>query len=579
MKTIQTDVFVVGAGPTGLSCAALLARQGVKVLAITRYSGLANSPRAHITNQRTMEVLRDLGIEERVLAAAMPGKMMGQVVWATSFAGTELARRKSWGASAARLSDYALASPSDLCNVHQHVLEPILCDAAREFGADVRFSLELMSMEQNERGVRSLCRDRVTGEEVEVLSQYAIGADGDNSVVCREIGFEVEGQMALGHMLNYWIKADLAPWTAHRPGALYQIIQPGAGIAVFVNVAPWDEWVMSMPYNPADGEPDTSDAAATQLARQFVGDDSLQVEVELVSTSKWTINQVFATQMHKGRVMIAGNAAHRHPPAGGLGANTCIQDAYNLCWKLALVLRGQAGSALLHSYNDERQPVAKQIVLRANQSMKSLFALPQAFGLHPGQPEADAWNAIHGMFSAEGNGTERREQLHKALAMQDFNFNAIGVELGQRYASSAIAGDGSHVEPTRDPELYYEPSSSPGSPLPHAWLARGTQNISTLDLAGQDGFTVITGIGGERWIEAARNAADKLGIAINGVRIGLGPKVDAQDVYGDWAALREIGESGCLLVRPDRHIAFRAMCAVDDPEAVLTAALVQILAR
>ena len=577
MKTIQTDVFVVGAGPTGLSCAALLARQGVKVLTITRYSGLANSPRAHITNQRTMEVLRDLGIEERVLAAAMSGKMMGQVVWATSFAGTELARRKSWGASAERLSDYALASPSDLCNVHQHVLEPILCDAAREFGADVRFSLELISMEQDAQGVRSLCRDRVTGEEVEVLSQYAIGADGDNSVVCREIGFEVEGQMALGHMLNFWIKADLTPWTAHRPGALYQIIQPGAGIAVFVNFEPWDEWVMSMPYNPADGEPDTSEAAATRLARQFVGDDRLQVE--LVSASEWTINQVFATQMHKGRVMIAGNAAHRHPPAGGLGANTCIQDAYNLCWKLALVLRGQAGSALLQTYNEERQPVAKQIVLRANQSMKSLFALPQAFGLHPGQSEQDSWSAINGMFSAESNGTERREQLHKALAMQDFNFNAIGVELGQCYASPAVVSDGSRVEPQRDPELYYEPSTSPGKPLPHAWFARGTQNISTLDLAGKDGFTVITGIGGEVWLDAARSVAAKFDIAVRGVSIGLGPKVDAQDVYGDWAALREIDESGCLLVRPDRHIAFRATSVLDDPEAALSAAFAQILAR
>lgn len=579
MKTIDVDVLVVGAGPTGLACAALLARQGVHVLAITRYAGLANSPRAHIINQRTMEVLRDLGIEQRVTAAAMPGKMMGQVIWASSFAGTELARRKSWGAAADRLSDYALASPSDLCNVHQHVLEPILCEAAREFGAEILFNLELVAMRQDADGVVSQCRDRRTGEQVEVRSRYAVGADGDNSVVCREIGFETEGRMGLGHMLNYWIEADLTPYTAHRPGALYQIIQPGgpfgASTAVFVNVKPWTEWVMSMPYDPADGEPDGSEAAATAWARKLVGNPDLAVR--LISTSKWTINQLYARQMHKGRVLIAGNAAHRHPPAGGLGANTCIQDAYNLCWKLALVLRDRAGPRLLRSYCDERQPVARQIVMRANQSMKSLFAMADAFGLRPGQTEAEGWASIDGLFAATPEGERRRARLQAALPLQDFNFNALGVELGQRYASSAVVADGTATAPTSDAELHYHPSTAPGGTLPHAWVSRGNRNVSTLDLVGNDRFTVLTGPGGQRWLDAAGQLARTLHIEIGGINIGLGAAVDAEDVYGDWARLREIDETGCLLVRPDRHIAFRAMTMADDPEQVLSAALRQIL--
>ncbi|UUT34785.1 FAD-dependent monooxygenase [Microbacterium elymi] len=293
--TLEQDVFVVGAGPTGLACAALLARDGVGVTAITRYPGFANSPRAHIINQRTLEVFRDLGIHDRVVDAAMPASLMGQVVWAETLAGPEIARRRGWGAGAARLSDYAAASPCGVANIPQHVLEPILCDAARGFGADIRFDLELVSMRQDGDRVISVCRDRRTGEELEVVSRYAVGADGDNSAVCREIGFEVIGQAGLGHMVNYWVEADLTAYTAHRAGSLYQVFRPGGAEvtdnAMFVNVRPWDQWVVAVPYDPAIGA-DRSEEAATRVVRRYVGDDELPVR--LIGASTWTINEMHA---------------------------------------------------------------------------------------------------------------------------------------------------------------------------------------------------------------------------------------------------------------------------------------------
>ncbi|WP_167132561.1 FAD-dependent monooxygenase [Paramicrobacterium chengjingii] len=571
MKTIDRDVLIVGAGPTGLACAALLARGGASVEAITRYRGLANSPRAHIINQRTMEVFRDLGIEDRVAAAAMPPGLMGQVIWAESLAGAEIARRRGWGAD--RRTDYEAASPCPVTNIPQHVLEPILCDAARDLGATVTLGRELVSMTQDAEGVVSLCRDRDTGEELLVRSRYAIGADGDNSTVCRELGFELEGESGLAHMLNDWFTADLAPYVAHRPGALYQVFRPGGehvvDNAVFVNVRPWTEWVMSVPYDPREGMPSPEADAVRNRVRHYVGDNNL--EVTPISTSTWTVNQMHAERMHSGRVVIAGNAAHRHPPAGGLGANTCVQDAFNLAWKLELLLAGVADEGILTTYTAERAPVARQIVDRANASLGGLMAIPDAVGLRPGMSAHDGEAQFHRRFENTDEGRQIRDRLEAAVEMQDDNFNALGVELGQFYRSDAITPDSDADARTAHSDRHYAPSTAPGSPLPHAWLTRGTQSVSSLDLVGRGQFTVLIGIGGHIWRAAAVALADELGLSIRVVSIG--PGCDVDDPYSQWRSLSEIDDAGCLVVRPDRFVAYRSRSGADDPSSTLRGAL------
>lgn len=580
MKEIKVDVFVVGAGPTGLSSAALLAKYGVDVLAITRYPGTANSPRAHVTNQRCMEVFRDLGIEERIVAAATPNTLMGENVWATSFAGREIARLASWGTGEDRKGDYEKSSPSQMCNIPQHIMEPIVLDAATGFGAKVMFNTLLVSMRQDANGVYSVCRDELTGEEIHVMSKYAIGGDGDSSVVAKEIGFEMEGQMGLGAAVNCWLEVDLTKYTAHRPGVLYWLAQPGndywVGSGTWICVKPWKEWVLLFMYNPADGQPDLSEAAIIARARTLIGDPDIEIKVK--AASKWTINHVAAKQMRKGRVMIAGNAAHRHPPANGLGTNTCVQDSFNLCWKLALVLKGQADPALLDSYSDERQPVARQVVDRAMKSVRDMLPVSKALGFEPGQSAADGWAALDELFGDTSRGRERRQELARAVELQNYQFNCNGVELGQVYASSAVLQDGSgRPQPARDPELYYQPTTFPGATIPHAWLQVNDRKVSTLDVVGHGAFTVLTGIGGQRWKDAARKLGAEFGVAVNAVGIGNG--LDALDVYGAWAQRREIEEDGCLLVRPDRFVAFRARTLAGDPEQQLRQALTQILGR
>ncbi|NDZ17509.1 2,4-dichlorophenol 6-monooxygenase [Variovorax sp. WS11] len=578
MRKIEVPVLVVGAGPAGLSATCHLATLGIETLTITRFPGTANSPRAHITNQRTMEVFRDLGIEERVMHVATPNHLMSNNVWATSFAGTEIARLQTWGSGPERRADYDLSSPSAMCNIPQHLMEPILLDVARERGAQFLFNTELVTMRQEAGTVHSLCRDRITGEEFEVVSQYAIGCDGDNSVVCREIGFETEGQMGLGAAVNCWLEVDLAKYTAHRPGVLYWMAQPGndywVGSGTYICVRPWSEWVLLFMYDPATGEPDLSEEAVMARARATIGDPDIPIRVKAVS--KWTINQVVARTMNKGRVMIAGNAAHRHPPANGLGTNTCVQDGFNLAWKLALVLKGQAGTGLLDSYTQERLPVGQQVVERAMKSVRDMLPISKALGFEPGQDEAAGWANVDDLFEDTPHGRERRQILRDAVELQNYQFNCHGVEMGQVYASCAVVSDGtSRPLPTRDPELYYHPTSFPGAYLPHAWLQRDQGALSTLDLVGRGRFTLLTGVGGSSWRAVAERVAASLGVPIDVVSIG-GPNCDAQDVYGRWAGLAGISESGCLLVRPDRHIAWRQQ---DSTAAANPQALEEIMRR
>lgn len=581
---LTTDVLVVGAGPAGLTMAALLARHGVDAITVTKYPGTAHSPRAHITNQRTVEVFRDLGIEEAIREVAVPNELMGNNVWATSFAGQEIARMLTWGSGPERRTDYDTASPSRMCNIPQHIMEPVLADAAGALGADLRFSTELIAIVEDADGVTATVRGREDGREQTIRARYVVGADGGRSLVGSALGFPYTGETGLGAAANVWLEADLTKYTAHRPGTLYWMCQPGndywVGSGTWICVKPWTEWVLLFMYDPNEGEPDLSEEAVIARARTTIGDPDIEIRIK--ATSIWQINHVAADVMGKGRAFLVGDAAHRHPPANGLGTNTSIQDSFNLAWKLAYVLQGKAGAELLESYDAERQPVARQVVDRALKSVGDMLPISQALGFAPGQSAEEGRQALQDVFAPGPEGEQRRRRLAAAIELQNYQFNCHGVELDQRYTSGAVAGDGTAwPQPTRDPELYHHPSTHPGARLPHAWLERradsaAPEQVSTLDLTGHGGFTMLTGIGGEAWVAAASKIADELGLPLQ-VHL-IGPDGDHADVLGDWARLREIEDTGALLIRPDHHIAWRATRLTDDPFTDLDTAVRGVLA-
>ncbi|MCD1264380.1 2,4-dichlorophenol 6-monooxygenase [Shinella sumterensis] len=582
MADIETDVLIIGTGPAGSATAALLASYGVENMAINRYRWLANTPRAHITNQRTMEVLRDLGreVEAEGYLHASPQEIMGENVFCTAIAGEELGRLKTWGTHPTSKAEHLLSSPSEMNDLPQTFMEPLLFKTACARGTQARMSTEYVSHVQDAEGVTTTCRDRLTGKDFTVRSKYLVGADGGNSLVAQHLGLPFEGKMGVAGSMNILFKADLTRYVAHRPSVLYWVLQPGSnvggiGMGLVRMIRPWNEWLINWGYDISQGVPDVDNAFAEGVARDLIGDPDIDIEITSVST--WTVNNCYATRTQKGRVFCMGDAIHRHPPSNGLGSNTSIQDGFNLAWKLAMVLKGQAGPGLLETYTEERAPVARQIVTRANQSIEEFGPIFGALGLLDSIDPVKMQENMDRRCEDGSAAESQRAALREAIAFKVYEFDAHGVEMNHRYKSAGIATDG-QPEPafTRNPELHFEQTTWPGARLPHAWLfGEGNRKASTLDLCGHGKFTLLTGIGGQAWVDAAETLSAELGLPL--VAHVIGPRQTWQDHYGDWARAREVGDAGVVLVRPDHHVAWRSEGLVADPAGELRRVLKTIL--
>ena len=229
------------------------------------------------------------------------------------------------------------------------------------------------------------------------------------------------------------------------------------------------------------------------------------------STSLWGNNKMYATRYRDGRVFCMGDAVHRHPPSNGLGSNTSIQDAYNLAWKLALVLRGQAGEGLLDSYDAERVPVGRQIVLRANQSIEEFGPIFQALGLTD-TTDPDLMVAAHAgpRRRHAGGGASSGSRSGRRWSSRTTSSTRTASSSGSATRRPRSCPDGTpEPEYTRDRELYYHPTTWPGARLPHCWVGEGGHKVSTHDLAGKGRFTLLTGISGGAWATAAQRVADR----------------------------------------------------------------------
>jgi 2,4-dichlorophenol 6-monooxygenase len=577
-QTIEVPVLIVGAGPAGLALSVALARYGVEHLLVERHRGTAHTPRAHIINQRTVEILRHLGISDRFHAVATPQHLMANNLWVTTLAGQEVARSETWGTSAERAADYRMASPEPMANCPQTVLEPMLLGAARDLGADIRFGWEFTHLTPDSGGVTSVIRERDGAATLTVRSRYVVGADGARSQVLGQAGLTVEGPDDLARAANIWFRADLARYLAHRPGVLTWNVMPGPlpplRLGTLICHKPFTEFVLAFMYDPAQTSLDTMTPG--DLNRQISALVGADVDAEILGVAGWQVRAQIAPSYSAGRVFCMGDAVHRHPPTNGLGLNMSIADAYNLGWKLALVLAGRAGAALLDSYSAERQPVGAQGVQRAITSLQEGAAIEAALGYEPGQPAEAGWQALAALYEPGPAGDERRDALHKAIELSNYQFNAHGIELGYRYHSDAIADDDSpDPTPERDPQLYYQPTTRPGARVPHARLEHDGVPVSSLDLADDLGFALLTGPGGEAWSGPAADVSARTGVPVR-VHV-IGGREGVTDPYGEWAALREVESSGCVLVRPDRHVAWRSIRYTPDGGQQLAAVLDQAL--
>ena len=577
---IKTQVLIVGAGPAGATLALLLAQLGITTIAVSRHGSTANTPRAHIFNQRAMEVLRAACLEERVCNVATPPENMMHTTWSHTLAGEEYGRMWAWGNKPSEIHRYEMASPCHMSDLPQSYLEPILVDAAKENGAEIWFGTEYVSHVDQDDMVETTLRNRGSGNKVKVTSDYLIGADGARSAVIDSLGIPIDGKQ-LNSAFNVHIKADLTKYMENRPASLNWVLNPDApewsAVGNVRMVRPWTEFIVSM--HPAKADSDTSDPTNDQIVQrlhQMIGDKN--IEIDVLSTFRWMINDQVARKWQKGRVLCIGDAVHRHPPINGLGSNTCISDAFNLAWKLAYVLRGLAGQALLDTLNLERKPVGDAVVRRANDGMAVHRSLWSILGLTP----EDRREAIALLESTTAEGKEARERLDAALEATDIEFQALGIQMNQMYVDSPATLVKREDTPPNvqglDTLKEVIISTYPGYHLPHVWLAKSGQSprISSLDLCKHGCFTLLTGVEGQCWREAAEDIS-AIGVLISVFSIGF--HCDYMDIYRDWKRVRGVEEHGCVLVRPDHFVAWRYPTQSDHAVTLLRQALAQILSK
>ncbi len=579
-------VLIVGGGGAGLTASMLLARQNVEHLLVSARPGTSDLPKAHVLNLRAMEVLEDVGAAAAIADRGTPAEQMAATAYYAGFAGPDpdygrrLRRLECWGAGGED-EFWRAASPCRQMNLPQIRLEPLLKARAEELSpASIRFGHELIDLEQDQDGVRALIRETVSGREYVVKSEYLLGADGGRAVP-QLIGVEYEGLGVVTQTATLHVSADFSRWAKDRDVLIRWIYSPQAGVlVVMVPMGPerWgpesEEWVIHLNY-PVDCE--ESDAQVEGDARRALGIGDLPMKIHKIT--RWSVDAVIASQFRVGRVLLLGDAAHRHPPTGGLGLTSAIHDAQNLCWKVAAVLAGDADSALLDSYEAERRPVDSRNCQRSLENAVNHFATGAALGLSPESPPEENMERLRRIWSGRPEDAEHRASVLRGMRAQSMEFSELNVEYGYTYESAAVVPDGTEPPAPVDDVRVYEPSTRPGAPLPHAWIEDEEGERRPLkDLVSPGRFLLIAGEYGAAWCEAANQLASEVGLPLDAVRIGH-LDGDLFDPRGAWVRHREIESDGAILVRPDRFIAWRAPSAAEDPLGELAGAFSQVLAR
>jgi putative polyketide hydroxylase len=425
-----------------------------------------------------------------------------------------------------------LISPTDWCVCAQDQSEPVLLEAARQRGGDLRFNTEMISFKQDDTGVTAIVTDRTTGAQQTVRADYLVAADGAASPIRNVLGITRSGRGTLGHHISIYFSADLGDLVQGREFVLCQV-ENAEVRGLFIAINNRDLWLFSIVYDPERGEraEDFSPERCSDLIRKAVG--LPQLAVEMKSILPWEAAIRVADRFQDGRIFLVGDAAHQMPPTGAFGANTGIQDAHNLAWKLAAVYHGQASPALLATYDEERRPVAR-------------FTTEQA-GLRSATTAFDP------------RGANRADIADNLVIIT-----------GYQYASRAIIAENNDSVPLDHLAL----DGRPGRRAPHVWLERQGRRISTLDLFGPR-FVLLSGEHGQGWCDAARALAARQDINLDTYCIGSAG--DLVDLDNRWSDAYGVTSAGAALVRPDGFVCWRTRDAQESPEQVLEAVLDQLL--
>jgi len=515
---MRTPVLVVGGGVVGLTTAMFVAKHGVPCVLVERHPDLLLHPRARGLTPRTMEVYRQAGLEQPILGAAYAGTgFTYRPVQANTLNDAEYTVPDEPAED-----DGSGASPCRFGPIDQDKLEHLLREQASRLGVELRFHTELTSFTQDEHAVTAALTDRATGATEVLEADQLVAADGFHSPVRDALGIEVDGPGPMFTTMTAIVEADLTAALRGRTVSIAYLQQPRPFTILMAHDDQGRRWVFGTGYDPRqESLADFTDERVADMVRAAAGLSGVDVHVQPqipgtdVKVLGFPIGAHVARRYRAGRVFLAGDAAHVWPPTGGLGANAGIQDAHNLAWKLAMVHRGQAGPALLGTYERERRPVG---VLTMGQALAR-------FGTRMGPDTGPA--------------------------LIDYG----AVSMGYRYP---LDGGGNTA-----PLLPAELTGQPGTRAPHAPITLAGRQASTLDLYGT-GLVLLAGPSGQRWVTAAAQ---------------LDVPVDSHQTTTEVARAYGLEEDGASLVRPDGFVAWRSRSGVPDAAAMLGAAVDAVLHR
>jgi len=551
---LDTDVLVIGGGPCGLMLANELGRRGVRCLVVDRKPGTAFNPQANATQARTMEHYRRLGFAHRVRAQGLPADHPTDVAYLTRFAGHELARLRLPTAAQATQAIRTMGgswSAAELPHrVSQKFVEVVLREEAERLDpVDLRYGWALQHFEDTGDAVQAEVAP-VDGQASEppltVRAAWMVAADGARSGVRQQLGIAWEGATGMrrrfmgGRMMAVYLKApDFYRLNPNGRAWMYVQVHP-AQRAFIMSVDGVSEFAFHVQL-PDEGDAATFTEADARTA--FAQASGLQTDIQILSMAPWLAGHALVAQRFgQGRVLLGGDAAHLFTPTGGLGYNTAVEDAVNLGWKLAAVIKGQAPATLMDSYELERKPLALRNTGYARAFADSIGLFEATPSLDDDTPEGRAARAAAGPYL---EGHARRE------------FNIPGVTFGGRYdGSPLIVGDS--TSPPADQANTYVPSACPGGRPPHAWLSEGE---SLFDRFGFE-WTLLCleeNPGVQACAAAFAGAASELGATLDILSL---PRAELRTLY----------EAPMVLIRPDHIVAWRGSAGV-DPRTVMRTAL------
>jgi 2-polyprenyl-6-methoxyphenol hydroxylase-like FAD-dependent oxidoreductase len=559
------DVLVVGAGPVGSTAALLLASHGIECIVVETRFEPQRHPAAHVLSTRSMEIWREIGLERDIRGLSAPMHELRCIAYCTTLAGPELGRVPLADLPDAQMDAIEAISPTRSAHLPQNVLEPLLWQHLRNSDRiDVRTGWRYHSHTDGADGVAVTVADTTSGSRRTIQARYLIAADGAASAVRRALGIAMEGPI-LQNVISVLFSADLEDFRRNRRGPVMWT-HTAKGLGATIVHRPPDDLVFQIPYFPPFESLDDFPAAICRRhIVDAIGDPTVRVDVKSIQT--WAMTAQVATDYRVGRVFLAGDAAHRFPPTGGLGLNTGVADVHNLVWKLAWVIAGRADEALLDSYERERRPVGAaatadsvanfdgmfDVVATLGLPRQAIRMLPRGIAAIPGWvPRRPVRALIRGLTkmgyqpfrlakSPGRIGQLIRRRAAAAIAEQGPHYRSWGRDLGVRYERGAMIGDRLPA-PVGDPE-FYTPSARAGGRLPHSWLEESDRRKSSLDLVSRDDLTLLV----------SDQSLTDWSLAAEGLSLSMAQVGDAgHDVFRTGIAG---ADPDALLVRPDGHIA------------------------